>query len=77
MTTVILFTDVAMTSALMDNATKQEWFPEWFFTGTVFQDLALLARTYPSTSRRTRSGSPTCPRGCFPDPNPTAAATAV
>ncbi len=42
-TTVILFTDVAMTKSLMDNATKQEWFPEWFFTGTVFQDLALLA----------------------------------
>ena len=28
----------------MENATKQEWFPEWFFTGTVFQDLAILAR---------------------------------
>ncbi|MEX1008721.1 MAG: hypothetical protein WD271_12870 [Acidimicrobiia bacterium] len=46
-TTVILFTDVAMTRSLMDNATKQEWFPEWFFTGTVFHDLALLARSYP------------------------------
>ena len=46
-TTVVLFTDVAMTTALMENATKQEWSPEWFFTGTVFQDLALLARAYP------------------------------
>ncbi len=32
-TTVILFTDVAMTRSLMENATKQEWSPEWFFTG--------------------------------------------
>ena len=47
-TTVILFTDVAMTKALMENATKQEWFPEWFLTGTVFQDLAILARSYPT-----------------------------
>jgi hypothetical protein len=47
-TTVILFTDVAMTRSLMENATKQEWHPEWFFTGTVFHDLAILARGYPT-----------------------------
>ena len=28
----------------MENATEQEWYPEWLFTGTVYQDLALLAR---------------------------------
>ncbi|MEX1006280.1 MAG: hypothetical protein WD271_00365 [Acidimicrobiia bacterium] len=43
---VILFTDVAMTRAVLDNATKQEWFPEWFMTGMVYQDFALLARSY-------------------------------
>jgi hypothetical protein len=41
-----LFTDVAMTKAVLDNATKQEWFPEWFMTGMVYQDFALLARSY-------------------------------
>ena len=69
-TTVVLFTDVAMTGALMENATKQEWSPEWFFTGTVFQDLALLAARIPSSSRRTRSGSPACRPGCSPTPRP-------
>ena len=29
-TTVVLFTDVAMNKALMEQATAQEWFPEWF-----------------------------------------------
>ena len=47
-TTVLLFTDVAMANALMLNANQQEWFPEWFFTGTLFADLPLLARQYPA-----------------------------
>jgi hypothetical protein len=47
-TTVVLFTDVAMTKALMTQADSEDYNPEWFFTGTVFQDLALLARGYPA-----------------------------
>ena len=45
-TTVILFSDVAMNRAMTKEATKQEWSPEWFLTGALFQDLALFARTY-------------------------------
>ncbi len=45
-TTVILLSDVAMNKAMMAQATKQEWFPEWYLTGAVFQDIAIFARSY-------------------------------
>jgi hypothetical protein len=45
-TTVVLLSDVAMNKAMMAQATKQEWFPEWFITGAVFQDIAIFARSY-------------------------------
>jgi hypothetical protein len=67
-TTVILFTDVAMTRSLMENATKQEWFPEWFFTGTVFHDLALLARTYPTEQSSHAFGISNVSPWVYPDP---------
>ena len=47
-TTVIMLSDFSMNKALMDNATKQEWFPEWFFTGAVYADIGILARAYPT-----------------------------
>ncbi len=37
-----------MNKALMDNATKQEWFPEWFFTGAIYADIGILSRVYPT-----------------------------
>ena len=46
-TTVILFTDVAMNKALMDQATAQQWSPEWFVTGAGYFDLPVLAQQYP------------------------------
>jgi hypothetical protein len=69
-TTVVLFTDVAMTTALMENATKQEWSPEWFFTGTVFQDLALLARAYPVEQSAHAFGISQVSPWVLPDPTP-------
>jgi hypothetical protein len=69
-TTVVLFTDVAMTNALMENATKQEWSPEWFFTGTVFQDLALLARAYPVEQSAHAFGISNVSPWVLPDPTP-------
>jgi hypothetical protein len=42
-TTVVLFTDRAMNAALMEQATAQDWFPEWFMTGSGYYDLAALA----------------------------------
>ena len=69
-TTVILFTDVAMTKALMENATKQEWFPEWFFTGTVFQDLGSFARAYPAEQSAHAFGISNVSPWVLPDPTP-------
>ena len=46
-TTVVLFTDVAMNKAMMEQATAQEWFPEWFVTGAGYFDLPILAQSYP------------------------------
>ncbi|HEY7107549.1 MAG TPA: hypothetical protein VH986_14190 [Acidimicrobiia bacterium] len=46
-TTVVLFTDVAMNTALMQQATAQNWFPEWFMTGAGYFDLPVLAVAYP------------------------------
>jgi hypothetical protein len=47
-TTVIMLSDFSMNKALMENATKQEWFPEWFFTGAIYADIGILARAYPT-----------------------------
>jgi hypothetical protein len=46
-TTIVPFTSAANVQALMENASKQDYFPEWFFTGASYQDIGLLARGYP------------------------------
>jgi hypothetical protein len=46
-TTVLLF--AASVTDLMTAADKQEWTPEWFYTGAGYADLAILARGYPAT----------------------------
>jgi hypothetical protein len=46
-TTVLLGADVAMTKALMEEASKQDWFPEWFQTGFTFIDYQPFTSTYP------------------------------
>ena len=46
-TTMVLFTDAAMNKALMEQATKQEWFPEWFHTGNSYADYSAFAKTLP------------------------------
>jgi hypothetical protein len=45
-TSVILFTDIAMTGSLTKAATKQEYRPEWIITGAQYQDVTILARNY-------------------------------
>ncbi len=47
-TTVILLSDHSMNGALMKEATKQEWYPEWFFTGSVYSDIGILVRSLPT-----------------------------
>jgi hypothetical protein len=46
-TTVILFSDVAMIKAMQEQASAQNWFPEWFVTGAGYFDLPVLAQQYP------------------------------
>jgi hypothetical protein len=72
-TTVILVADVAMTTAAMNFATQQEWFPEWFFTGTLFADLPLLARQYAPEQMAHAFGNATTSPWVIPNPNPTEA----
>src|SRR5262249_54734367 len=46
-TTVLNFTDMAMTIAMMNAATQQNWFPEWYFTGAGYLDLGVIAQAFP------------------------------
>jgi len=48
-TTVILFTDAAMNTALMSQADQQGWHPEWFYTGNGYAELPVLASGTPAT----------------------------
>ena len=43
-TSVILFTDIGMTSVLLEQANKQDFHPEWIMTGNQFQDAVFLDR---------------------------------
>ena len=49
-TTVAIFSGYV--KDLMNAADKQEWTPEWFYTGTGFADLAVLALGYPVTQSK-------------------------
>jgi len=49
-TTIVNFS--APFSDLMKAADSQEWTPEWFYNGTGFADLAILARGYPQTQAK-------------------------
>ncbi len=45
-TSVVMFTDIGMTTAVLAAATKQDYRPEWIITGNQFQDVVFLARNY-------------------------------
>ncbi len=45
-TSVFLFSDSAMNTAVTKFATSQEYFPEWILTGYQFADLSVLSRSY-------------------------------
>jgi hypothetical protein len=66
-----------MSNALMNDATKQEWFPEWFYTGTVFSDLALLARQYPSEQYAHGFGISNVSPWVLPEPTPAPPAKSI
>lgn len=45
-TSVVFLGDPLMPRLLTQQATKQDYFPEWIFTGTVFTDTTAVARLY-------------------------------
>ncbi|HXY94358.1 MAG TPA: hypothetical protein VEP49_17905 [Acidimicrobiia bacterium] len=69
-TTVIMFSDIAMNKAMMTQATKQDFFPEWFLTGAVFQDIAIFARGYPQDQAKSMFGLSNLSPYTQPDPTP-------
>jgi hypothetical protein len=69
-TTVVLFADFSMNKAMMEQATKLEWYPEWFFTGTVFHDIAVLSRQYPVEQVSHAFGISSLSPYVAPDPPP-------
>ena len=76
-TTVIMLSDVAMNKAMMAQATKQEWFPEWYITGAVFQDIAIFARSYDQQQFAHTFGVSNLAPYVQPDPTPTPPAVAL
>jgi hypothetical protein len=76
-TTVIMLSDIAMNRAMMKQATDQEWFPEWYSTGAVFQDLAIFARTYPPDQAAQMFGVSGLSPYVLPDPTPEPPAKAL
>jgi hypothetical protein len=69
-TTVIMLSDIAMNRAMMKVADTQEWFPEWFSTGALFQDLAIFTRSYSQTQAAHMFGLSNLPPYTQPDPTP-------
>jgi hypothetical protein len=47
-TTAVMFVGYPQFGPLMQNATKLDYYPEWFFTGSGYSDLGLVARSYPT-----------------------------
>ncbi|HEY7106663.1 MAG TPA: hypothetical protein VH986_09685 [Acidimicrobiia bacterium] len=47
-TTIVMFVGYPQFTPLMQAATKLDYFPEWFFTGSGYSDLGLVARGYPT-----------------------------
>jgi hypothetical protein len=76
-TTVVLLSDVAMNKAMMAQATKQEWFPEWYITGAVFQDIAIFARSYDQEQFAHAFGVSNLAPYVQPDPTPAPPAVAL
>ena len=76
-TTMIMLSDVAMNKAMMAQATKQEWFPEWYVTGAVFQDIAIFARSYDQQQSAHVFGVSNLAPYVQPDPTPPPPAVAL
>jgi hypothetical protein len=69
-TTIVPFVGSSPITALMEFATQQDYFPEWFFTGASYQDIAILARNYPQDQAEHAFGISFIAPWIEPDPVP-------
>jgi hypothetical protein len=70
-TTVVLFAERDMVTALMAQATQQDWHPEWFLTGALFAELTLFAHGYDQDQASHLFGIGSLYPYTKPDPNAT------
>ena len=67
-TTIVPFAEYAALQTLMEVASQQDYFPEWFFTGASYQDIGILARNYPPEQSRHAFGISFIQPWTEPDP---------
>jgi hypothetical protein len=66
-TTVVFIGDPLMPRLLMQQATAQDYFPEWTFTGTVFTDTAAMGRLYDQRQMAHTFGTSSAPARTAPE----------
>ena len=76
-TTIVMFAGSDAVQALMETASKQDYFPEWFFTGASYQDIGILARNYPPDQSQHTFGISFINPSTKPDPATEARTDAV
>ena len=69
-TTIATFSGAGTVQALQEAATKQEYFPEWFFTGASYQDIGILDHAWPAEQARHTFGISFINPWTEPDPKP-------
>ena len=69
-TTIVPFVGSTHMTPLMEVATQQDYFPEWFFTGASYQDIAILVRNYPQEQAQHAFGTSFIAPWIEPDPVP-------
>jgi hypothetical protein len=73
-TTVLLASDVAMITTMMQEATRQDWYPEWFSTGVGYFDFQPFTSGYPPEQASQMFGLALLSPYLTPDPDPAVAA---
>ena len=66
-TTVVMFVGYPLFTPLMQAASKLDYHPEWFFTGSGYSDLGLVARNYPTDQSQHAFGLSFIPPWVEPD----------
>lgn len=73
-TTVVLASDVAMIGTMMAEASRQNWYPEWFVTGAGFFDFQPFTSGYPADQASQMFGIALLSPYLVPDADPAVAA---